>query len=115
MGISTKDLSKLTDEQFRELRSDILAEDDRREKEREFTVFDNRKKLAKLVFNNLDTFLNTMEHTRTSCSDENPHNDGRCNKCTLMNIDKDLVDMGLVGLLITVNSELCIEEYDHDE
>ncbi len=74
------DLSKVAQD-------DLLAELKRRETAREEAERKAKEKRDASVVANIDALLALVpEHGRTSCSDEKPVNESRCNRCTLLSI-----------------------------
>lgn len=76
-SFSDEDLLACSDEQLerviREKRKRAEQEEQRRKEEK-----------ARINFALIDTILALIEHGRTSCSDTNATNYGRCNRCTLL-------------------------------
>ena len=89
-------LSEMSKEELESLKKQIkLQEDEIKERELE-----NRRQKAKVkldkIKENKELILSLLEHSRTSCSDENPCNGNgsadygaRCNKCYLIEILND--------------------------
>lgn len=44
---------------------------------------------TEVLMNNINTLIFLTEHDRTSCSNENPCNVGRCTKCDLIRARRD--------------------------
>ena len=64
-----------------------------------------------LVLDNIDLLLEfTPDHCRTSCSDEDPFNSGRCKRCRLLGIKKEgRNDCTVVDLLLREEHPLEVE------
>jgi len=77
--------------------TDLTAELERRRKVEEDRINALRQAQADTHLAHIDGFLAVVtEHSRTSCSDDDPCNSGRCNRCTLLGIKRD--DYWPIGL-----------------
>lgn len=94
--------------------ADLKAELERREAAAAEAALHARIEKNMLFLNNRDTLLQLMEHSRTSCSDDNPINGTmdpgsgrtapRCYKCALINLSEfQLVDVE-IDVSITVRA-----------
>jgi hypothetical protein len=64
---------------------DLQAELQRREHEAALEAQRKREAKEQFWIEHLELILQLIpEHSRTSCSDENPNNYGRCDRCTLL-------------------------------
>ena len=71
--------------------AELLKELDRRRKAAAAEKERKRREAADLNLTKIDAYLEIFsEHGRTGCSDDDSyHFDGRCNRCTLLNIKRD--------------------------
>jgi hypothetical protein len=101
------DINKLSKEELDKLKLEIMK------RENELKEEENNKKRykAKLIAQSLinSNILNLIDHSRTSCSDENPSNGyesdrgyARCTKCHLMEILDDHED-GINDFLVSID------------
>ena len=59
---------------------------------------------ANVIADNIDTLLLVVpEHERTSCSDEDPSNEGRCTRCNLLYIKENRWDAANFKFEVTVS------------
>jgi hypothetical protein len=65
--------------------NDLRTELARRQEEREKARIAAIEVKNELILKHLDVLLEFVEHSRTSCSDETPINDERCQRCLLIN------------------------------
>jgi hypothetical protein len=79
----TKDLSAYS---FNDLRAELQRREDE-EKERKREAWSKR---IQFLTDHVDALLELIsEHGRTSCSDDDPCNKGRCHRCTVLSAQKD--------------------------
>ena len=71
---------KLSEASVQELQAEIA----RRVEQERFAAEQRRAKRAELILANSDTLLQFVQHSRSSCSDENTINAERCNRCALL-------------------------------
>lgn len=75
-------LENLSDD---ELRNELK----RRTEQRQQEEIADRNARHRLILDNITAIIESQRHERTSCSDENPCNAGRCNKCSLISFKKE--------------------------
>ena len=69
--------------------ADLKAELKRREDEKKRQILDQREKNAEFWHSKINHILELVpEHSRTTCSDNDPANEYRCNRCYLLYAQK---------------------------
>tara|TARA_B100000929_G_scaffold290599_1_gene284873 strand:+ start:33308 stop:33631 length:324 start_codon:yes stop_codon:yes gene_type:complete len=105
------DYSGLSDEELNNVLNQAKNEYDARLKSKREKEKIQRVGFAKFVMENREKFLEVMNHSRTSCSDENPCNPGRCRKCDFMELDPQGWEWGEYGFYFDSCLELVIVKY----
>lgn len=101
-------LETLSDKELQELQSKLQTENAKRAEARREAARVQRNHEHDILVEHIDVLLTFVpEHSRTSCNDANPGNEGRCHRCSLLAIKKHkYVDPDLKLEIYVVNDPI---------